>query len=80
MLIPIAQQFGIDLVNSDDCVEYDGGILTPPIGMALFMVARVGNMTVSTVIKVYCSADFVVVGMFSTDYYILCLTCVKVCL
>ena len=27
------------------------GILTPPMGMALFVVARVGNMSVSTVTK-----------------------------
>ena len=46
MLIPIAMQFGIDLVFFMMI-----GILTPPMGMALFVVARVGNMPVSTVTK-----------------------------
>lgn len=53
MLIPIAQQFGIDLVffGVMTTLNMMVGILTPPMGMALFVVARVGNMSVSTVTK-----------------------------
>ncbi|MFY1027297.1 TRAP transporter large permease subunit [Actinobacillus seminis] len=53
MLIPIAQQFGIDLVFFGVMTTLNMmiGILTPPMGMALFVVARVSNMTVSTVTK-----------------------------
>ncbi|WP_273383058.1 TRAP transporter large permease subunit [Actinobacillus porcinus] len=53
MLIPIAQQFGIDLVFFGVMTTLNMmiGILTPPMGMALFVVARVGNMSVSTVTK-----------------------------
>ncbi len=53
MLIPIAQQFGIDLIFFGVMTTLNMmiGILTPPMGMALFVVARVGNMTVSTVTK-----------------------------
>lgn len=51
MLIPIAQQFNIDLVFFGVMTTLNMmiGILTPPMGMALFVVARVGNMSVSTV-------------------------------
>lgn len=53
MLIPIAQHFGIDLVffGVMTTLNMMVGILTPPMGMALFVVARVGNMPVSTVTK-----------------------------
>ncbi|MBR0574143.1 MULTISPECIES: TRAP transporter large permease subunit [Pasteurellaceae] len=53
MLIPIAIHFGIDLVFFGVLTTLNMmiGILTPPMGMALFVVARVGNMTVSTVTK-----------------------------
>ncbi|MDP8079909.1 TRAP transporter large permease [Phocoenobacter skyensis] len=53
MLIPIAVHFGIDLVFFGVLTTLNMmiGILTPPMGMALFVVARVGNMTVSTVTK-----------------------------
>ncbi|PID62560.1 MAG: C4-dicarboxylate ABC transporter permease [Gammaproteobacteria bacterium] len=53
MLIPIAQQFDIDLIFFGVMTTLNMmiGILTPPMGMALFVVARVGNMTVSTVTK-----------------------------
>ncbi len=53
MLIPIAMQFGIDLVFFGVMTTLNMmiGILTPPMGMALFVVARVGNMSVSTVTK-----------------------------
>lgn len=53
MLIPIAQQFNIDLVFFGVMTTLNMmiGILTPPMGMALFVVARVGNMSVSTVSK-----------------------------
>ncbi len=53
MLIPIATHFGIDLVFFGVMTTLNMmiGILTPPMGMALFVVARVGNMSVSTVTK-----------------------------
>ncbi|QGM80570.1 TRAP transporter large permease subunit [Otariodibacter oris] len=53
MLIPIAQHFGIDLIFFGVMTTLNMmiGILTPPMGMALFVVARVGNMPVSTVAK-----------------------------
>ncbi len=53
MLIPIAQQFGIDLIFFGVMTTLNMmiGILTPPMGMALFVVARAGNMPVSTVTK-----------------------------
>ncbi len=53
MLIPIAVHFGIDLVFFGVLTTLNMmiGILTPPMGMALFVVARVGNMSVSTVTK-----------------------------
>ncbi|KGQ70646.1 C4-dicarboxylate ABC transporter permease [Chelonobacter oris] len=53
MLIPIAMHFGIDLVFFGVMTTLNMmiGILTPPMGMALFVVARVGNMSVSTVTK-----------------------------
>ena len=53
MLIPIAQQFNIDLVFFGVMTPLNMmiGILTPPMGMALFVVARVGNMSVSTVTR-----------------------------
>ncbi|MDO4642660.1 MAG: TRAP transporter large permease subunit [Cardiobacteriaceae bacterium] len=53
MLIPIAQHFQIDLVFFGVMTTLNMmiGILTPPMGMALFVVARVGNMSVSTVTR-----------------------------
>ncbi|MGR6981154.1 TRAP transporter large permease subunit [Testudinibacter sp. P27/CKL/0425] len=53
MLIPIAMHFGIDLVFFGVMTTLNMmiGILTPPMGMALFVVARVGNMSVSTVTR-----------------------------
>ena len=50
---PIAQQFNIDLVFFGVMTTLNMmiGILTPPMGMALFVVARVGNMSVSTVTR-----------------------------
>lgn len=53
MLIPIAQQFNIDLVFFGVMTTLNMmiGILTPSMGMALFVVARVGNMSVSTVTR-----------------------------
>lgn len=53
MLIPIAIHFDIDLVFFGVMTTLNMmiGILTPPMGMALFVVARVGNMTVSTVTR-----------------------------
>lgn len=53
MLIPIAIHFNIDLIFFGVMTTLNMmlGILTPPMGMALFVVARVGNMAVSTVTK-----------------------------
>lgn len=53
MLIPIAMHFGIDLIFFGVMTTLNMmiGILTPPMGMALFVVARVGNMPVSVVTK-----------------------------
>ena len=53
MLIPIAQHFEIDLIFFGVMTTLNMmiGILTPPMGMALFVVARVGNIPVSTVTK-----------------------------
>ncbi|KGQ32534.1 C4-dicarboxylate ABC transporter permease [Gallibacterium anatis] len=53
MLIPIAVHFNIDLIFFGVMTTLNMmiGILTPPMGMALFVVARVGNMPVSTVTK-----------------------------
>lgn len=53
MLIPIAQYYNIDLVFFGVMTTLNMmiGILTPPMGMALFVVARAGNMSVSTVTK-----------------------------
>lgn len=53
MLIPIAMHFGIDMVFFGVMTTLNMmiGILTPPMGMALFVVARVGNMSVSTVTR-----------------------------
>lgn len=53
MLIPIAMHFNIDLIFFGVMTTLNMmiGILTPPMGMALFVVARVGNMPVSTVSK-----------------------------
>lgn len=53
MLIPVASQVGIDLVFFGVMTTLNMmiGILTPPMGMALFVVAQVGKMSVSTVTK-----------------------------
>lgn len=53
MLIPVAEQVGIDMVFFGVMTTLNMmiGILTPPMGMALFVVAQVGKMSVSTVTK-----------------------------
>lgn len=53
MLIPVAEQVGIDLIFFGVMTTLNMmiGILTPPMGMALFVVAQVGKMPVSTVAK-----------------------------
>lgn len=53
MLIPVAANVGIDLVFFGVMTTLNMmiGILTPPMGMALFVVAQVGKMSVSTVAK-----------------------------
>ncbi|MBR8701915.1 Sialic acid TRAP transporter permease protein SiaT [Fusobacterium sp. DD29] len=53
MLIPVAANVGIDLIFFGVMTTLNMmiGILTPPMGMALFVVAQVGKMPVSTVTK-----------------------------
>lgn len=53
MLIPVAEQVGIDMIFFGVMTTLNMmiGILTPPMGMALFVVAQVGKMSVSTVTK-----------------------------
>lgn len=53
MLIPVAAKVGIDLVFFGVMTTLNMmiGILTPPMGMALFVVAQVGKMPVSVVTK-----------------------------
>ncbi|MBC2855562.1 TRAP transporter large permease [Cetobacterium sp. 2A] len=53
MLIPVIIQFGIDPVffGVISTLNLMIGILTPPMGMALFVVSRVGNISVSTITK-----------------------------
>ncbi|WP_300356622.1 TRAP transporter large permease subunit [Fusobacterium sp.] len=53
MLVPVASQVGIDLIFFGVMTTLNMmiGILTPPMGMALFVVAQVGKMSVTTVTK-----------------------------
>ncbi len=53
MLIPVVIQFGIDPVFFGvlSTLNLMIGILTPPMGMALFVVSRVGKIPVSTITK-----------------------------
>ncbi len=53
MLIPVAAEVGVDLIFFGVMTTLNMmiGILTPPMGMALFVVAQVGKMSVSTVTK-----------------------------
>ena len=53
MLIPVIIQFGIDPVFFGvlSTLNLMIGILTPPMGMALFVVSRVGKIPVSTITK-----------------------------
>ncbi|MCJ8343469.1 MAG: TRAP transporter large permease subunit, partial [Cetobacterium sp.] len=53
MLIPVVVQFGMDPVffGVISTLNLMIGILTPPMGMALFVVSRVGGMSVSTITK-----------------------------
>lgn len=53
MLIPVVIQFGIDPVFFGvlSTLNLMIGILTPPMGMALFVVSRVGDIPVSTITK-----------------------------
>lgn len=53
MLIPLVSQVGYDLIffGVISTLNMMIGILTPPMGMALFVVSRVGNIPVSTVTK-----------------------------
>ncbi|ERT69996.1 TRAP transporter large permease [Cetobacterium somerae] len=53
MLIPVVVQFGIDPVFFGvlSTLNLMIGILTPPMGMALFVVSRVGKIPVSTITR-----------------------------
>lgn len=53
MLIPVVAEVGYDLVffGVISTLNMMIGILTPPMGMALFVVSRVGNIPVSTITK-----------------------------
>ena len=53
MLVPVAAEVGIDLIFFGVMTTLNMmiGILTPPMGMALFVVAQVGKMSVTTVTK-----------------------------
>lgn len=53
MLIPVVIQFGIDPVFFGvlSTLNLMIGILTPPMGMALFVVSRVGKIPVSTITR-----------------------------
>lgn len=53
MLVPVIIQFGIDPVFFGvlSTLNLMIGILTPPMGMALFVVSRVGKIPVSTITK-----------------------------
>lgn len=53
MLIPVIVQFGIDPVFFGvlSTLNLMIGILTPPMGMALFVVSRVGKIPVSTITR-----------------------------
>lgn len=53
MLIPVVAEIGYDLVffGVISTLNMMIGILTPPMGMALFVVSRVGNIPVSTITK-----------------------------
>lgn len=53
MLIPVVVQFGIDPVffGVISTLNLMIGILTPPMGMALFVVSRVGKIPVSTITR-----------------------------
>lgn len=53
IFVPVVQSFGIDTVYFGIMVIFNLmiGILTPPMGTALFVVSKVGEMPSSTVIK-----------------------------
>lgn len=53
IFVPVVQSYGIDTVYFGIMVIFNLmiGILTPPMGTALFVVSRVGNMPSSTIIK-----------------------------
>lgn len=53
IFVPVVQSFGIDTVYFGIMVIFNLmiGILTPPMGTALFVVSRVGNIPSTTIIK-----------------------------
>jgi tripartite ATP-independent transporter DctM subunit len=52
MLLPLAQKFGIDLVHLGliMVINLAYGLTTPPVGTALFVALKVGNITMDRVI------------------------------
>ncbi len=53
IMVPIAQQFGIDLVHLGVvmCLNVMLGTITPPVGMCLYPVCTLGNITLGVLIK-----------------------------
>jgi tripartite ATP-independent transporter DctM subunit len=52
MLIPLAQKFGIDMVHLGliMVINLAFGLTTPPVGTALFVALKVGNITMEKII------------------------------
>ena len=53
IMVPIAQQFGIDLVHLGVimCLNIMIGTVTPPVGMCLYPVCTLGNIKLQDLIK-----------------------------
>ena len=53
IFVPIAKQFGIDLVHLGVimCINSMIGTITPPVGMCLYPVMTLGNITMAELVK-----------------------------
>jgi len=53
LLFPIARSMGIDLLQFSMLVvlTLTMGLITPPVGVCLFVACKIGNMTISTLVK-----------------------------
>jgi C4-dicarboxylate transporter, DctM subunit len=53
IFVPIAQQFGIDLVHLGVlmCLNSMIGTITPPVGMCLYPICTLGNLTMMELVK-----------------------------